>query len=236
MFLSSLGTKVIKKDLNNETLSLKKEHYWQPYLTAQAPSAHWAEGCTEFLSQESFEFPQVNSECAPCKWDWALGLLWHLLSREQEAAQLDYCSLLPWFQFSSQVLGRPGWSIVSAFSGLCLAVVLQLLLSLSVCGAGLKLPMEGDDGLLFTQAVWQVRTAVKRCCFLTLFWHFVERGFHKNAEFRTLLLPSLQNPSGTAGRFLQKLLCIVWLRLCMKRLDVLSTVGLCWGQGHCMLG
>lgn len=117
MFLSSLGTKVIKKDLNKENLSLKNEHYWQPYLTAQAPSAHWAEGCTEFLSQESFEFPQVNSECAPCKWDWALGPLWHLLSREQEAAQLDYCSLLPWFQFSSHVLGRPGWSIVSAFSG-----------------------------------------------------------------------------------------------------------------------
>lgn len=55
MFLSSLGTKVINKDLNNENSFLKNEHYWLPYLTAQAPSAHWAEGCMEFLSQESSE-------------------------------------------------------------------------------------------------------------------------------------------------------------------------------------
>lgn len=60
MFLSFLGTKVINKDLNNENSSLKNEHYCLPYLTAQTPSAHWAEGCTEFLSQESSEFSEVS--------------------------------------------------------------------------------------------------------------------------------------------------------------------------------
>lgn len=54
---------MINKDLNNENSSLKNEHYWfknEPYLTAQAPSAHWAEGSTEFLSQEPSEFPEAN--------------------------------------------------------------------------------------------------------------------------------------------------------------------------------
>lgn len=38
----------------------------------------------------------------------------------------------------------------------------------------------------------------------------------------------VQNPSGTAGRFLQKLLFSMWLRLCTQRLDVSGMMGLPW--------
>lgn len=114
--------------------------------------------------------------------------------------------------------------------------MLQLLLSPTLCGGGLKHSLEDGSDLLFTPTVLQVRTAGKRCCFLTLFWPSVERGFHKNVEFRALLLPRLQNPSGTAGRFLQKWLCSAGLRLCMQRWDEPNTTGLCLRAGSLHAG
>lgn len=43
------------------------------------------------------------------------------------------------------------------------------------------------SNFLFTQAALRVMRAVKRCSFLPPFWLCsVERGFHKNEEFRTL--------------------------------------------------